>query len=470
MVDRRIDLLSVDIGSLNPPASGRMVDFRDKREPGLALRAVSKAKGDTKRAWTWRYRDGGRKQRRLVFGHWPQMDYDAAVQALREARRSLMEGMDPIEAQIDAKRGLAGRSSVSNLIARYAAVRAPALKAGDEVVRLLRKHVEPVLGALAASDVTDDHVHAVLTKERERLAKADVEIQKADADRRREAQRAGRAAPRPLKRRTYILLNRIAAAMGSLFTFALGEKIIKASPMPKLEKGRGPLPAEKGKARDFTDTEVRCVSTGIDSTRMDGRTKNALRLILFTGMRPGEVLDLKRRDVDLDATFVDRRGGVPRRRGCGLVTLPDTKNGLPRVIPLSPQARAILVDALGAAGWNAEDFIFPAETGPDSTPKPMEPQTLARAMARRSDVFGIETTPHRLRAMAANLVERLGFGSAIARDVLGHVDGSVNRRSYSSFDDLPSRFDALEAVAAEIGRLTAPETAGDESTALERKV
>jgi integrase len=168
-------------------------------------------------------------------------------------------------------------------------------------------------------------------------------------------------------------------------------------------------------------------------------------------MRPGEVLGLQRRDIDLGATFVDRRNGTERERGGGLVTLRDTKNALPRVIPLSPLARAFLADALKQANPGRDIYVFAADIKA-GTPKPMEPQTLSRAMARRHDVFG-ELTPHRLRAMCAFLIERLGFGSAVARDVLGHVDGSVLRRSYSGFDGLPLRADALDAVAVEIERL-----------------
>jgi integrase len=467
MVDRRIDLRSADIGSLNPPSSRRMVDFRDKREPGLALRAVSKANGDAKRAWTWRYRDGSGKQRRIIFGHWPEMTYAEAVDALKEARKERNAGVDPIAARNDAARALAGRATVSDLIDRYAVIRAPSLKSGGEIVRLLRKHVEPVLGAMAGADVTEDHIHVVLTTERERLAKADAEIAKLDAERRRAAQKAGKPAPRPLKRRTFIQLNRVAAAMGSMFTFAVGEKVIKSSPMPKLTKGKGVLPSENEKGRDFSDAEVRRVWTGIAATRTDVRTKNALRLVLLTAMRPGEVLKLRRRDVDLSAGFVDRRGGGERRRDVGLVILLDPKNRLSRVIPLSTQARAVLADALKNAGPKPDDFVFPAETTDEDAPaKPMGPRALARAMSRRFDVFGVDITPHRLRAMAANLVERLGFGSLAASDVLGHIDRSVNRRSYSSYDNLPARADALDAVATEIERIAAQasETAPAPST------
>jgi integrase len=445
-----------------------MLDVRDKREPGLVLRLVSKSTGGAKRAWTWRYRDSSGKQRRIIFGHWPAMDYAGAVVALKKARQNRSTGADPIAAQDDAKRALAGRPTVSDLIERYAFVRAPALKTGGEVVRLLRKHVEPVLGAMAAADVTEDHVHAVLTKERERLAKADAEIQKAVTERRAAARKAGRLPPKPLKRRTFTLLIRVAAAMGSLFTFALGEKAIKTSPMPKLKKGRGPLPAEREKGRDFSDAEVRRAWTGIGSTKMDARTKNALRLVLLTAMRPGEVLDLRRRDVDLSAGFVDRRGGGERRRDVGLVMLRDTKNTLSRVIPLSPRARAVLAEALNNAGSGPNDYVFPAEASDkDAPPKPMEPQTLARAISRRLDVFGDEITPHRLRAMTANLVEKLGFGSRAADDVLGHRDRSVRRRSYSAYDDLPGRADALEAVAAEVERIAGQKTEGAPDTSAE---
>jgi hypothetical protein len=70
MTDRHLDLRSVDIGSLNPPSSRRMLDIRDKREPGLVLRLTSKSKGGgTKRSWTWRYRNSSGKQPRIVFGH-----------------------------------------------------------------------------------------------------------------------------------------------------------------------------------------------------------------------------------------------------------------------------------------------------------------------------------------------------------------------------------------------------------------
>ena len=239
----------------------------------------------------------------------------------------------------------------------------------------------------------------------------------------------------------------------------MAEEAIAATPLPKLRRGGSLLPAENAKARAFSDEEIAGFWSRIDQTGMDIRTRTALKLVALTAMRPGEVLGLRRRDVDLSATFVDRRGGTERVRGNGLVTLRDTKNGLTRFIPLSPGGRALAAEALRSVSVGRDAFLFPANTA-DGKAKPMETQALARAMSRRRDLFGEEMTPHRLRAMAAFLVEKLGFGSAVARDVLGHIDGSVLRRNYSGFDGLPARLDALEAVAIEIERLSGAQPDG----------
>ena len=59
-----------------------MLDLRDKRERGLALRLASKRQGAT-RSWCWRYRDAGGRQRRIVLERAGGM-VDRVGQALRD--------------------------------------------------------------------------------------------------------------------------------------------------------------------------------------------------------------------------------------------------------------------------------------------------------------------------------------------------------------------------------------------------
>jgi integrase len=141
--------------------------------------------------------------------------------------------------------------------------------------------------------VTGDHIRRLIAAERERLARDD-----------RALREAGR------KPRTFVLVNRIFAACGSIFTFALDENLIPLPPMPRMRRGSGMLPPENAKSRTFADEEIAAFWNRVDDTAMDARTRAALKLVLLTGMRPGEILGLRRRDVDLSATFVDRRGGL----------------------------------------------------------------------------------------------------------------------------------------------------------------
>ena len=316
-------------------------------------------------------------------------------------------------------------------------------------MRLLRKHVAPAIGAIAVADLTGDHIRRLLAAERERLARDDAGLRK-----------------KGLKPRTFTLLSRIYAACGSLFSFAVAEEAIPTTPLPRLKKGGSILPAENAKARSFNDWEIAGFWSRIDETGMDARTRTALKLVALTAMRPGEVLALRRRDIDLSATFVDRRGGARARARKWSLNAAGHEERSDARHPSLAGGRALAADALRSAGADHDTFLFPADTV-DGTVKPMEPQALARAMSRRRDVFGEDMTPHRLRAMAAFLVEKLGFGSAVARDVLGHIDGSVLRRNYSGFDGLPARFDALEAIAIEIGRLSSAVRSTAESTAAE---
>ena len=371
MADRHIDLSAVDIGVLQPPSSRRMIDLRDKRERGLALRLASKREGAT-RSWCWRYRDAGGRQRRIVLGHWPLVGYEEAVRRLREARRALSAGEDPIEARSAAQRALDGRMSVSDLVDRYEAVRSPALKSGGETMRLLRKHVAPAIGAIAVADVTGDQIRRLLTAERERLARDDAGLRK-----------------KGLKPRTFTLLSRIYAACGSLFSFAVAEEAIATTPLPRLKKGGSILPAENAKARAFSDEEITGFWSRIDETGMDTRTRTALKLVALTAMRPGEVLGLRRRDVDLSATFVDRRGGGERVRGNGLLTLRDTKNSLTRVIPLSP----------AAGRWRPKRCVAPARIAMRFSSRPI-PWT------ERSSRWSHRRSPAPCRAAATSSARR----------------------------------------------------------------
>jgi integrase len=134
---------------------------------------------------------------------------------------------------------------------------------------------------------------------------------------------------------------------------------------------------------------------------------DALRLLLLTGCRPGEILrtrfepGLLVRDVDLDG---------------GRLTLLDTKNRKTHIVVLSTQAAAIVkVHCIGKA---PEANVFVA---PDFR------ETLG-AINAAAGVVGI--TPHKLRHTFASVAEELVSGYALKRMINHANSGDVTGNNY----------------------------------------
>ena len=90
--------------------------------------------------------------------------------------------------------------------------------------------------------------------------------------------------------------------------------------------------------RFLTEREFHRLGRALDELEAEGRlpphAAGALRLLMLTGCRSGEILNLRREDVDLEA---------------GEIRLSDSKTG-PRTVPLSPAAVRVLAGLPRAAG------------------------------------------------------------------------------------------------------------------------
>ena len=146
-------------------------------------------------------------------------------------------------------------------------------------------------------------------------------------------------------------------------------------------------------------------------TGMDARTRNALKLVLLTGMRPGKFSIFGVEQISLNATFVDRRGGIERTRRRPRGHSSDTKNSIAadRASDRRRRGRSglMLSEALGAA---IDVHVFVAKKKCQTPSRPAG-NLGAELCSRRDDVLG-GITPHRLRAMCAflNRAARLWLG------------------------------------------------------------
>lgn len=331
------------------------------------------------KSWCVLYHDRGRKRRATV-GRWPSM-------GLRAARSE----RDRIKAQA------AGHDAIS--LSDFAEqeylphVRQHKRSAGlDE--RVLRKDVLPELGDRPVVQITRRECVAVLDRVQERGATE-------------------------MAVRTYALLRR-------LLQLAVERGLIDSNP------ARG-LPSRKGAPRDrvLGTAELAAWWPALLRTATDA-PRIALALVLATGQRPGEVLEMAPEDLDP----IDEQWMIPAAKA---------KNGIAHTVPLTGWAQSLLSEAKRL--WPDSDPVIPVSA---DTVRTYMRQAVEAARLQRA-------TPHDLRRTVATWLGRLGYTRQIQDRILNHKDRTVgaiyDRYSY----DVEKRA-ALEAWAAKFNEIVAEAT------------
>jgi integrase len=168
----------------------------------------------------------------------------------------------------------------------------------------------------------------------------------------------------------------------------------------------------------------------------DERVGNFVKLMLTTGLRPGEALGLCWDSVDLDAATLTVRRAVRLERGkARLVDEVKTKAsyrtiGLaaPAVEVLRAQRRAVAETKLAARMWTVDDpgLVFPTATGP-----PWNLANVRHELYRVCDTAGLpRVRPHELRHTAASVLSDRGVPLELIADLLGHVDVTMVSHTY----------------------------------------
>jgi integrase len=152
----------------------------------------------------------------------------------------------------------------------------------------------------------------------------------------------------------------------------------------------------------------------------------ALRLLIFTGCRLGEILHLRWSDVDFER---------------GMLHLADSKTGKKSVV-LNAPALAVL-DAIPRVG----DFVI---AGQSRSGKPERPRSDLKkpwsAIRRHAGLEGLRI--HDLRHSFASVGAGAGLGLPIVGKLLGHTQASTTQK-YAHLDNDPLRR-ASNAIGATI--------------------
>ena len=213
-----------------------------------------------------------------------------------------------------------------------------------------------------------------------------------------------------------VAANRTYSLLSQMFDWAAAKDLIPASPMAGIERPGG---EERPRERVLTADEIKTFWSKLDSDKikMAAPTKLALRLLLLTAQRRGELTQAKWSHFDLDGELwtipVELLKSSHARR-----STPE-----PHMVPLSPFAIEILRQIKEITG--AGTFVLPAHVDTKKE-RPYSERVLTRAVRKNADHFGIaHFTPHDLRRTAASFMTKLKVPRLHVEKVLNHSTGDI---------------------------------------------
>jgi integrase len=232
-----------------------------------------------------------------------------------------------------------------------------------------------------------------------------------------------------------ISLVTLLALVRSIYRWGLRTGRVTSDPTP----GIGNYRKEEERTRWLTDAEIATFWAKLPEAAMSNAMAIALKVELVTGQRSGEVLGMKRSELDLTHAMwvlpASRIEDKERR----------TKNRDEHRVPLSPLAISLINEAMALAPSGEWLFPNPTRTGP------MEAHAASVAMLRSKKTLGIDNLrAHDLRRTCATGMGNLGITDATIDMVQNHRTGGVGRKHYNHAKYDREKRQALEAWGAHV--------------------
>ena len=364
---------------------GRRLELRDTIVRGLAIRATP----SSELTWTFMFRlKGSRNLRRITLGDYSHMGLGQARAAAKDMLSEVRLGGDPqakIRERVEAER------------------RPKPLTFGDLYHLWLERYAKPNLRAWRAEE---GRYRRNLERPAGRRPMAELDRKSFASIRDEVASNSG-----PIEsNRTVALINRVLhwAVDAGLIPYNPAARMKKAGK----ERARERVLDEVGVRRFWTALEELDAWTPPTGMGAMGRPisrsiRIALKLMLVTAQRRGEIIHAERREFHLDG-----------EKPYWLIPGNRTKNGITHLVPLTRLAKQLVQDALHAGGRS--EYLFPSSIEKGSA---VRADAVTRALGRlvryynrsRSPGQCLPTiSPHDLRRTAGTLMAKAGVSKRSA--------------------------------------------------------
>jgi integrase len=433
----KVRLTDKYVAAISVSAGTRLEVFdQHPQGAGLMLRVTSAGL----KTWMVRYRTDDGQQRRFSLGLYPDVTLTEARDRASVARGQARDGKDPAAAK--RRRKAEAKAQPIKTFLDLSEAYFTACENGEWKPRgkkkrastlggekwLWTKHIKPDLGDLRIEDVTPAAVKKLL---RALVAKGHE-----------------------------VTSNRVRGQIRQMFNFAIAEGRIATNPVA----GVKPMGTESPRQRVLRDEELKSVWGALtDPSKLrkpapDAETEGervyvsepvgiAIKLLALLLTRRAEVAGMARDELDL-------------AQGSWVIPGARTKNGLPHLVPLPPEAVALIKRAIVLADEGHEKksplvFPSPRSRDGDNDPKSIAPSALSHALRDVRKALGLpRLSPHDLRRTAATNMasERLGVSPFLIGRLLNHTSETggaamVTMTTYALHDFAAEKRAALTAWA-----------------------
>jgi integrase len=373
----RQKLTDAFLRGVNSPSEAQ-VEYWDTLTPGFGVRVSYGGR----KAFVVLTRIGG-KLHRFTLGAYPKKSLGEARDEAERIIKDAATGVSPKEREGEERRKAQAnkRNTFRAVSEEFMADHAKTLRTREEMQRIINSDLLPTWGDKPIASITRGDAKALIREK-------------------------ARTAP--------IAANRLLSLISKIFSWALDEEIIQASPAVRLKR----LGKEQERERCLTDDEIRKLWPTF--TSLGYPFGHGMKFLLVTGQRRGEVAGMKWSEIDGEGW------NIPGTR---------SKSGQGHRIPLSTLARQILEETprLG-------EYVFISPRGPH----PLDGWENAK---RRVDTFLRQPIEpwriHDLRRTMATHMRSLGIDRLVVSKLLNHAEGGITK-TYDRYAADPEKAAAME--------------------------
>lgn len=354
--------------------------------------------------WRYRYRFGG-KAKMMALGAYPTVTLLKARHKRDEARQTLSEGIDPSEQKKANKVAYKLEGVTFEALAReWFKYNSPrwAESTRSKALHYLESDLIPTIGSRQVRDISRPELVELVRKVEARGA--------------------------------LNVARKIRQWLHQIFRFGLASGVVETNPATDLDVVAAP-PRSTRHHPTVTFSELPELLAKIDATKLNPLTRCAIRLLLLTAVRPGELRSAPWVEFDLDAATWT----IPKER---------MKARRAHVVPLPAQAVAILRQLQGITG--AYPLVFP---GQNDTSRPMSENTINKAL--RAMGYEGRQTGHGFRHLLSTELNGRGFNRDWIERQLAHGDSDGIRDTYNHAAYLEQRRGMMQAWADSVDALCA---------------